>query len=213
MTRYTAICLKRRLDSCRLSNSWWERDGGKNDSAIEEWMTWRLKQKKLYAHHENFMKAKLAFPTSTETTTDGLPDGYEFKVTKRSQTLAAHKSLVSHAPATSIDEAKDLEKRPPSPPRSSRKPVTIDKTTNQPAPLFTAPATVREATTATDSMKLRDRFNENRRRLSLRLNKRSKPGISSVQTIASTQSHTAPKASFWNSTRRSWMDQTNGSGG
>jgi len=144
MTRCTAIGLKKRLDSYRLSTNWWERDGGKNDSAIEEWMTWRLRQKKFHAHHENFMKARLAFPTSTETTTDGLPDGYEFKVTKRSQTLAAGKSLVSHVPATSIDVAKDLEKRPPSPPRSSRKPVTIDQTTKQPAPPSKAPTTIRK---------------------------------------------------------------------
>ena len=161
---------------------------------------------------ENFMSARLAFPAPTETATEGLPDGYKFKVTKRSQARAGQKSLVSHAPATSIDEAKDLEKCPPSPPLSSRRPVTTDRTTKQPLPPSTAPATIRDNTKVTDPVSYRQRLLGNRKRLSLRLNKRSKPGNSSVQTNASAKSHTAAKASFWNSTRRSWMDQTNGSG-
>lgn len=58
----SAVGLKLRRDEINLSATSWNRDGGKNDSVIELWLTWRLKSEEFRRENEKFMDARLSLP-------------------------------------------------------------------------------------------------------------------------------------------------------
>jgi hypothetical protein len=161
------------------------------------------------------MDAKLTFPSSTETATETLPDGYEYKVTKRSQTMAVQQSLVSQSGPTTADEAKTLEKCPPSFSQSKRELATITKTTKHSAAPSTASTPSQKPTAGPSAASSRDRFDSNLGRLSMHMIRRNKSGSLPGKAKLPSTTPTASKHSFWNwkSGRRRWAVPTDGDEG
>jgi hypothetical protein len=154
------------------------------------------------------MDARLTFPSAAEAVTDELPDDHPYKVKKHSRTTATRQDLVSHVGPTTVDAAKSLEKRPPSPARTNRDSVTIPGTTRYSAPPSTASAPSQKASTASS----RDRIETNLGRLSMHMNRRSKSGNLPGKTRLPPTTPAATKTSFWTlrSARRSRAVPTDG---